>query len=63
MNRDYPETPEAVALELMRMIQAADKESDRRNVPERARLLDLYAECLAATEGKRDTAYRPDVMH
>jgi hypothetical protein len=65
MTRDYPDSPEAVALELLRMIETSENKTarDRRNVTESARLLDLYAECLAATMGKRESAYRPSVMH
>jgi hypothetical protein len=51
---DFPDAPEAVALALMRDIEAAEKREDqRRNRPVRADLLDLYAECLSAVCGKR----------
>lgn len=41
-----PETPEAVALELMRMLNGVEG-------PARAQLLNLYAECLTAARGER----------
>ena len=50
----FPETPESIALELLRLIEARDqKETRRGNVPENTRILDLYAECLAAARGDR----------
>jgi hypothetical protein len=50
---DHPDSCEAVALELLRMIEKAEPKDARRNVPEAARLLDLYASCLAAVHGER----------
>jgi hypothetical protein len=48
-----PDSPEAVALELMRIIREAEGETDRRSkIPPRAELLTLYAECLSATNGR-----------
>jgi hypothetical protein len=54
-NRNPPEAPEAVAFELLRMIEEAEDKAgrDRKNLPTAARLLDLYAECLAAVIGNR----------
>jgi hypothetical protein len=53
---DYPDTPEAVALELwirIREAEAKNQPAERgRNVPVRADLLALYAECLSATNGR-----------
>jgi hypothetical protein len=46
----FPDSPEAVALELWRQIREAegDQEQTRRhNRPHRADLLALYAECLS----------------
>jgi hypothetical protein len=56
-----PDSPEAVALELLRLVAHAEgtpveqlKEgSDGRNQPVRAYLLDLYVECLLAARGER----------
>lgn len=43
-----PETPEGVAWEMTRMILACAE-----TPPSRADILDLYAECLTAAEGRR----------
>lgn len=52
---DAPDSPEAVALELLKMIRdAEDEQEPRRNTPARAYLLDVFAECLAAANGRRD---------
>ena len=55
MSDSYPDAPEAVALELMRMIETAEEKSGRRdqrsNLTERVRLLDLYRHCLSAVTG------------
>jgi hypothetical protein len=49
-----PDSAEAVALELFKIIKESEpKDTHRSNVPEAARLLDLYAQCLAATDGQR----------
>jgi hypothetical protein len=54
MYGNFPESPEAVALELLRLIEGSDhKETRRSNAPESTRVLDLYAECLAAARGDR----------
>jgi hypothetical protein len=53
MDYHHPDAPEAVALELLRIIEKAEPKDARRNVPEAARLLDLYAACLAAVHGDR----------
>ena len=45
----HPDSPEAVALELMKLIREAEGEQRRgSNLTPRADLLALYAECLAA---------------
>ena len=52
---DVPDSPEAVALELLKMIRDAEGEQEpRRNMPPRTYLLDVFAECLAAANGRRD---------
>lgn len=53
-----PDSAEAVALELLRIIEDAAEKAGRRDrhgnkVPERARLLDLYTECLAGPRQAR----------
>jgi hypothetical protein len=51
-NRNPPETPEAAAWELFQEIRRAEEAGqDRSNTTPRARLLSLYAECLAVTSG------------
>jgi hypothetical protein len=55
---DYPETPEAIALELMReILRREEGENDRperrRNRSGRDEVLDLYAACLLAAHGDR----------
>lgn len=61
----HPDSPEAVALELMRMIREAEGERQPqrgRNSAAREDLLSLYADCLAATTGRfRQEA--PVVLH
>ena len=64
MSATYPETPEAVAWELTLAISEAEgrpmrREQQRRrrrgrNESERAYVLELFAECLAAVNGKRE---------
>jgi hypothetical protein len=49
---DHPDCPEAVALVLLEKILEQDDQT-KSNLPPAARLLDLYAECLAATHGDR----------
>ena len=56
-DRNPPETPEAVAFELMRLIHDAEEKDGRRNNrTSRAELLDLYAICLVAARGDRRPA-------
>jgi hypothetical protein len=50
-DRYSPETPEAAAWELFKEILRVEAEQGGSNVPPRARLLSLYAECLAVTSG------------
>lgn len=50
---DVPDSPEAVALELMRLILNSERPIEHNRL-DSARLLDLYAECLAAVGGRRD---------
>ena len=51
---DYPDSCEAVALRLFEQIREAEpKDARGRNIPEAARLLGLYAECLQAVRGDR----------
>jgi hypothetical protein len=57
-----PDSPEAVALELMRMIEKAEPKDTRRNVPEAARLLDHYALCLVAAQGERAIVASPSTQ-
>jgi hypothetical protein len=61
MSGGYPDAPEAVALELMRMIETAEEKSGRRdqrsNLTERVRLLDLFKDCISAVT--RDGLHRP----
>jgi hypothetical protein len=56
MNPTFPDSPEAVALELLRIIREAEggQEQERgRNLSPRTDLLALYAECLARVTGDR----------
>jgi hypothetical protein len=54
---DHPETPEATALALLQLILDTEEKTGRkRNEPTRHQILDLYAECLAAANGDRNTA-------
>jgi hypothetical protein len=55
-------TPEFIALELMRMIEKNEPKDERRNVPEAARLLDLYAACLSAVNGDRVVPMAPSTQ-
>jgi hypothetical protein len=51
---DWPESTDAVALALREAEQEQEpKGARRRNIPETARLLDLFAECLRAVNGDR----------
>ena len=55
-DRNPPETPEAAAWELfmeIRRLEEKDEPARGSNEPLRARLLDLYAECLTAARGDR----------
>jgi hypothetical protein len=58
MNNGPPETPEAAAFELLKLIREAEgKDSGRRsNVPARTEILDLFVECLMAARGERGRA-------
>jgi hypothetical protein len=61
---DRPDAPEAVALELLRLIEAREqKEARRSNIPESTRVLDLYAECLAAVRGDRVAPADRSTLH
>ncbi len=55
-NRYHPESPEACALELYRLIRESEPPTNRRgrNLPETAQQLDLYALCLATVRGERE---------
>jgi hypothetical protein len=60
---DFPDSPEAVALALLREI--LDRENgenperpERRNRRAREEVLDLYAECLMAARGDRSRGAR-----
>ena len=57
MNGSYPDSPEAIALELWRQIREAegDEPERGRNRPKRDDLIALYTACLAAvTRGERE---------
>jgi len=57
---NYPDSPEAVALELLREILGRDDQS-KQNEPIAARMIELYAQCLAAARGSpRET---PTLFH
>jgi len=43
----YPDSPEAVALELLKEILGRDDQS-KQNEPIAARMIELYSQCLAA---------------
>jgi hypothetical protein len=47
------DTPESIALILLEKILEREDPLQKRNEPPAARLLDLYAECLMATNGDR----------
>jgi hypothetical protein len=52
---NYPDSPQAVALELLREILGRDDQS-KQNEPIAARMIELYAQCLAAvTQKSRET--------
>jgi hypothetical protein len=56
-NRYPADSREGVALELfmeIRRVEEKDEQERGNNAPARARLLDLYAECLMAARGQRD---------
>ena len=55
---NFPETPEAAAYALLRMIIEQDKSLTSRmgNQPVAAYLLNLYGQCLAAANGDRAQA-------
>lgn len=53
----FPETPESVALVLLAFILTAMAPTAANTQPS-ARILDLYAECLAAVSGERPAAAR-----
>lgn len=65
MNPTHPDSPEAVALELMRMIEAAEPKEGRRrgNLPERERLLGLYAACLGVVTGRHGAPPSLELVH
>ena len=48
---NYPDSPEAVALELLKEILERDNQ-DKQNEPLAARMIELYAQCLAAVTQK-----------
>lgn len=52
-NTSWPDAPEAVALALMEKILERDDQT-RRNEPPAARILALYAECLAVVQGREE---------
>jgi hypothetical protein len=57
MYTQYPDSPEAVALELWNRIREAEGNppAERgRNVPRRADLLALYSQCLTVVRGADD---------
>jgi hypothetical protein len=53
---NHPDSPEAVVLALLDRILDRDDAKRGDNRPTGAALLDLYAECLAATTGRRQAA-------
>ncbi len=53
---DCPETPEAVALALLDRILEREEPQPGANRPREQRLLDLYARCLAAANGRHETS-------
>ena len=57
---DIPETPEGVALFLVQFIIASGGKP--LNIPPRWLILDLFAECLAAVMGKRESE-EPPALH
>jgi len=54
-----PDSPEAVALRLLEMVLEREEGGERRRNDRRRaeNLLDLYAECLVATNGNRQIAH------
>ena len=46
----YPDSPEAVALELLKEILGRDDQS-KQNKPIAERMIELYAQCLTAVTG------------
>lgn len=52
LNSNWPECPESVALALMEKILEREDQTTRRNEPAAARILALYAECLAVAQGR-----------
>jgi hypothetical protein len=58
-NRNPPETPEGAAWELFKEILRAENEAGHgSNETPRTRLLNLYAECLKAANGRIDDLVR-----
>ena len=65
-DRNPPETPEAVALALfmeIRRLEENDEQARGSNELVRARLLDLYAECLMAAHGNRHCDAEGAMLH
>jgi len=60
MNNSYPDSPEAVALSLLEKILEREGDSAQRNEPPAARMIELYAQCLAAVNGK---SHERTVLH
>ena len=50
MYSNYPDTPEAVALSLLEKI--LERGEPKSKEPAAARMIALYAQCLAAVQGK-----------
>ena len=57
-NRNPPDSPEVVALELFQEIRRAEEKAGENgsNEPIRAQLLGLYAACFSAVRGERGSA-------
>jgi hypothetical protein len=64
MNRTYPETPEAVAFALFNQILEVDPSLTSRtsNQPVASYMLDLFAGCLVAAEGKRQPQHQRETL-
>jgi hypothetical protein len=64
MSGTYPETPEAVAFALFNQILEADPSLTSRtsNQPVASYMLDLFAECLVAAEGKRQSQHERETL-